>query len=350
MKVWVSREPGGPESLTLEEWPTPVPGEGEVLIQVNAIGVNFPDSLLIRDLYQIKPPRPLVPGSEFCGMVAGLGAGVTQFSLGDTVIGRCGWGAMSEFLTLSQDRCIKIPAGLPNTEAAALQFAYATAYHALHDSGRLRAGETLLVLGAAGGVGAAAVELGHAMGARVVVAASSASKLEFAMARGASAGLIYPAQLQLGDAQKALSGELQQLLVQGADVVFDPVGGHFAEPAMRNLARQGRYLAVGFTAGIPRIPLNLALLKRAHIIGVDWRMFIQEEPAAHASNMQTLLRMWQDGRIHPEVTAQFSFADAPQAIAHLESRTARGKVVVTMEQALAHKHPQKIVSPTSDSP
>lgn len=333
MKVWVSREPGGPESLVLEDWPVPAPAEGELLIRIRAVGVNFPDSLLIRDLYQVKPPRPLVPGSEFCGVVEQVGDGVTQFARGDVVIGRCGWGAMSEYLTLPQDRCVKIPDGLPMAEAAAFQFAYATAYHALHDAGRLRANETLVVLGAAGGVGAAAVEVGRALGARVIAAASSSAKVEFARARGAHDGAIYDADLQAGEGQKAFASELKRILPNGADVVFDPVGGAYSEPVLRSLGRGGRLLVVGFTAGIPRVPLNLALLKRAHIIGVDWRMFIKEEPAANASNLRTLLKMWQEGLLSPQVTERFALAAAPDAIARLESRTALGKIVVTLDDA-----------------
>ena len=332
MKVWVSREPGGPETLVLEQWSVPAPAAGELLIRVQAVGVNFPDALLIRDLYQVKPPRPLVPGSEFCGVVEGAGEGVTDVASGDIVIGRCGWGAMSERMVLSQDRCVKIPPGLPRAEAAAFQFAYATAYHALHDAGKLRAGETLLVLGAAGGVGAAAVEVGRAMGANVVVAASSAEKVEFAKSRGASAGLVYDRDLQVGDGQKAFAGELKKLLPAGADVVFDPVGGAYTEPAVRNLAREGRHLVVGFTAGIPRVPLNLTLLKRSHIIGVDWRMFIQEDPAGNKRNVEALLKMWQDGLLHPQVTERYPLSAAPDAIARLESRAALGKIVVTLDE------------------
>lgn len=333
MKVWVSREPGGPESLLLEDWPIPTPAEGELLIRVRAVGVNFPDSLLIRDLYQVKPPRPLVPGSELCGIVEKTGPGVSDFSIGDVVIGRCGWGAMSEYLTLQQDRCIKIPKELPTSEAAAFQFAYATAYHALHDAGRLRSGETLLVLGAAGGVGAAAVEVGRAIGARVFAAASSSEKLNFAKARGANDGVLYDANMQAGADQKSFSSELKRVIPGGADVVFDPVGGVYTEPALRNLGRSGRHLVVGFTAGIPNVPLNLALLKRAHIIGVDWRMFIQEEPAANARNVQALLKMWQEGLLRPQVTESFALSEVPDAIAKLESRAALGKIVVTFDDA-----------------
>lgn len=331
MKAWTSRAAGGPETLVLEDMPVPEPREREVLVRVQAVGINFPDSLLIRDLYQVKPPRPLVPGSEFCGVVDALGAGVTQFQRGDVVIGRCGWGAMSEYIALAQDRCVRIPENLPRPQAAALQFAYATAYHALHDAGRLQSGETLLVLGAAGGVGSAAVEVGKALGANVLAGASTDSKLAFAMSRGASAGFVYDADLQAGDGQKALATKLKEMAPGGVNVVFDPVGGTYSEPALRSLARGGRHLVIGFTAGIPRVPLNLALLKSSHIIGVDWRVFVQEEPHANAKNVEALLALWQGRQIEPQVTELFPFSAAPDAITRLESRHAVGKIVVSLE-------------------
>ncbi|RYY68990.1 MAG: NADPH:quinone oxidoreductase family protein, partial [Comamonadaceae bacterium] len=198
MKAWVSHAAGGPETLVLEERPEPQPAPGELLVRVAAVGINFPDGLLLRDLYQVKPPRPLVPGSEFCGTVEAIGAGVTGFTAGDTVIGRCGWGAMAQQVAIAQQRCTRIPPALPAVEAAGFLFAYATAYHALHDAAQLRAGQTLLVLGAAGGVGSAAIEVGRAVGAKVLAAASSQDKLDFALALGASDGLVYDAGLQTG--------------------------------------------------------------------------------------------------------------------------------------------------------
>jgi NADPH2:quinone reductase len=330
MKAWMSHEAGGPDTLVLQERPMPVPADGELLVRVRAVGMNFPDSLLIRDLYQVKPPRPLVPGSEFCGVVEAVGAGVTRFERGDVVIGRCGWGALSEFIALSQERCVRIPAGLPVAEAAGFLFAYATAYHALRDAGDLQAGQTLLVLGAAGGVGSAAVEIGRALGARVLAAASTQDKLDFALARGAGGGLVYDPDLQPGDGQKALATRLKELAPQGVDAVFDPVGGPYTEPALRSLAPGGRHLVVGFTAGIPRVALNLVLLKRGHVVGVDWRMFVQDEPQANARNVDALLRLWQAGAIQPQVTERFAFSEAPQAIARLESRQALGKIAVVM--------------------
>lgn len=330
MKAWMSHAAGGPEMLVLEERPEPEAGEGELLVRVQAVGVNFPDGLLIRDRYQVKPPRPFAPGGEFCGVVERVGAGVSGFRAGDVVLGRCGWGAMAERIALSQERCVRIPAGFPPDEAAAFLFAYATAYHALHDAARIQPGETLLVLGAAGGVGSAAVDLGRAAGARVLAGASSEAKLAFARSCGAADGLVYDADLPPGEAQQALARRLKALAPGGVDVVFDPVGGAYAEPALRSLGRGGRHLVVGFTAGIPRMPLNLALLKRCRIIGVDWRAFVNEEPEANARNVDALLSLWAQRRVRPQVTEVFDMASAPEAIRRMESRSVMGKLVVSL--------------------
>ncbi len=330
MKAWVSHSAGGPETLVLEERPMPAPASGELMVCVQAVGVNFPDGLLIRDLYQVKPPRPLVPGSEFCGVIEKVGDAVSDFQPGDVVMGRCGWGAMAEFIVIAQERCHKIPSNLPKVEAASFLFAYATAYHALHDAGRLQPGETLLILGAAGGVGSAAVEVGRALGARVIAAVSSKDKLDFARSRGASDGLVYDPSLQWGEDQKALAARFKEKMPGGSHLVVDPVGGPYSEPALRSLAPGGRHLVVGFTAGIPRVPLNLALLKRSHIIGVDWRMFVQEQATANERNVQSLLRLWQEGSIQPEVTETYPFSEAPSAIARLETRQTLGKIVVNL--------------------
>jgi len=331
MKAWTSHAAGGPETLVLQDLPDPVPAAGEVLVKIDAVGVNYPDGLLIRDLYQVRPQRPFVPGSEFCGVVEQLGPGATQFRPGDLVIGRCGWGAMAERIAVAEHRCVKVPPETPRAQAAAFMFAYATAYHALGDAAQLRAGQTVLVLGAAGGVGSAAVEVARALGARVVAAVSSESKLAFAMARGASAGLVYAPRIEDAAAQQALAQQLKQVLDGGCDVVVDPVGGGYTEPALRSLRRGGRHLVVGFTAGIPRVPLNLALLKSRHIIGVDWRSFIQEDARRNDRNVQSLLAMWREGLLQPEVTETFTLAQAPAAIARLDARSAIGKIVVVME-------------------
>lgn len=330
MQAWVSHAPGGPETLVLEERAVPVPAAGELLVRVQAVGINYPDALLIRDLYQVKPPRPLVPGSEFCGVVEGVGSEGLGFRVGDTVIGRCGWGAMAQQVAIAAERCVKLLGALPATQAASFLFAYATAYHALVDAARVQPGETVLVLGAAGGVGCAAIDLVRALGARPLAAASSAHKLDFARACGALDGLVYDAELSGAEAQRELAQRFKRLAPAGVDVVVDPVGGAYAEPALRCLAPGGRHLVVGFTAGIPRMPLNLALLKRCHIVGVDWRAFVQDAPEANARNVQALLALWADGRLRPQVSEVLPWRKAPQAIARLEGRDALGKVVVDL--------------------
>ncbi len=329
----MSHAAGGPETLVLQDVPEPEAGQGELLVRVQAVGINFPDGLLIRDRYQVKPPRPFAPGGEFCGVVQAVGAGVSAFRAGDVVLARCGWGAMAERIALSQDRCVRIPDGFPPDEAAAFLFAYATAYHALHDAARLQPGETLLVLGAAGGVGSAAIDLGRAAGARVLACASSDAKLVFARSCGAADGIVYDADLQPGDAQKALARRIKALAPAGVDAVFDPVGGAYAEPALRSLARGGRHLVVGFTAGIPRMPLNLTLLKSCRIIGVDWRSFVHEEPEANARNVDALLSLWTQRRIQPRITEVFDWTSAPEAIRRMESRGVMGKLVVSLLRA-----------------
>jgi NADPH2:quinone reductase len=331
MKAWRSHRTGGPETLVLEEIEAPQPADDELLVQVHAAGINFPDGLFLRDQYQITLPRPIIPGSEFSGIVVGRGPRAGDFAIGERVIGRCGWGAMAERIAVAQGKCARLPDGLPLREAAAFMFAHATAWHALRDLAGLREGETLLVLGAAGGVGCAAVQIGRALGAQVRAAVSSEARLAHAIACGAHDGLVYPPTLEQGGG-KALAARFKALLPQGADVVFDPVGGDYAEAALRSLAHGGRHLVVGFTAGIPRVPLNLTLLRSARIIGVDWRTFSAREPAANAANIAALLELWRQGRIAPPVSEVFPFARAPAAIARLETREALGKLVVEVAE------------------
>lgn len=330
MQAWRSHQAGGPSELRLEEVRIPEPDPNEVLIKVRAVGVNFPDGLLIRDLYQIKPPRPLVPGSEFCGVVEDTGANVTRLKRGETVAGASGWGAMSQYITLHEQRLFRVPDGIPTREAAAFLFTYATAYHALRDVGRLRSAETLFVLGAAGGVGSAAVAVGKALGATVIAGVSTQPKLEFALRAGSTSGLIYPASLEAGVGQREFARQLKLLAPGGLDVVLDPVGGAYSEPAMRSLSCGGRHLVVGFTAGIPVVPLNIALLRSCHISGVDWRTFIEKEPARNERNLEALFDMWQSRQIEPTVAEVYPFHAAPEAIARLEGREAMGKIVVTL--------------------
>jgi NADPH2:quinone reductase len=336
MKSWLSRTPGGPETLVLEGTDVPRPGTGELLVRVLAVGINYPDALLIRDQYQVKVPRPFAPGAEFTGEVEAVGAGVHDFSSGDRVIARCGWGGLTERAVVSSGNCVRLPAEMSPVAAAGFLFIYATAYHALRDVAEIRAGETMLVLGAAGGVGSAAVDLGRALGARVVVAASSKDKVDYALSRGATSGLAYPPDMSAPGAQRELAQALKGLVgAEGADVVFDPVGGAYSEPALRALGPGGRHLVVGFAAGIPRLPLNLVLLKRCKILGVDWRAFLTEDPAANDRNVQSLLALWREGRIHPDKPQTFSFDRAPDAIERVERRLAVGKIVVIVDPTAA---------------
>jgi NADPH2:quinone reductase len=329
MKALLSLQPGDASTLQLLDVADPVESPDQLLVRVRACGVNYPDALHIQDLYQVKQKRPFSPGGELCGVVERVGTNVQGFSPGDLVIGRCGTGAMAEKIAIAADRCVKIPADSPVLEAAGLVLTYATAYYALVDRARLQPGETLLVLGAAGGVGCAAIDLARALGARVVAAASTQAKLDFAMACGAQDGLVYPTQLEDKAAQKTLTDRLKALVgPKGADVVYDPVGGPYTEPALRATGRDGRLLVVGFTAGIPRIPTNLVLLKVCQIVGVDWRDFTEQQPQRNAANVDELVRMWRAGLLRPRISQTFPLARAPEAIAQLSARGAMGKLVI----------------------
>jgi len=332
MKALLSRQAGGPESLVLEDIPEPVPGRGEVRIKVRAVGVNFPDLLIIQDLYQIKPPRPFAPGGELSGVVETLGEGVTNVKVGDRVLVSPVRSAMAEKAIGNANNCWKIPDSMPFDEAAALLLTYGTSQHALKDRAKLRAGETLLVLGAAGGVGLAAVELGKAMGARVIAAASSADKLALAREHGADDGVQYPSGSLDKTAARSLTDQFKAVCgADGAHVICDAIGGDYSEAALRAIAWQGRHLVVGFTAGIPKLPLNLALLKGCAIVGVFWGEFTNRFPKVHAANVAELMALYLSGKIKPAVTERFPLARGGEAIGRLGSRAARGKIVVTME-------------------
>ena len=331
MKALLSKAPGGPASLVLEEVADPAPRSREVVVRVAACGVNFPDSLIIADKYQIRPPRPFSPGGEVAGVIESVGAEVAGLQVGQRVLASPGWGGMAERIAVSAARVMPIPDSMPFDEAAALLFTYGTTYHALKDRAHLRAGESLLVLGAAGGVGSAAVELGKAMGARVIAAASTQDKVDLAMSWGADSGLVYPTgpfdkdgARKLADLFKSACGETS------ADVVYDSVGGDYSEAALRAIAWRGRFLVVGFPAGIARIPLNLALLKGCDIVGVFWGDFARRNPDANAANNAELIALYSAGKIRPRVSARFPLARAGEAIALLAERGALGKVVVTV--------------------
>jgi len=331
MKALLSFEKGGPETLRVEVVDDPQPGTGQIRIAVKACGVNYPDTLIIEDKYQFKPQRPFSPGGEVAGVVDALGENVSGFSIGDRVIGSNPFGGMAEKLVVSSQRCTKIPDAMPFTEAAAFLMTYGTSFHALKDRATIQPGETLLVLGASGGVGLAAVELGVAMGARVVAAASTQAKLDIAFAHGASSGFVYPAGPFDGNSAKALSQLFKEHVPEGVDVIYDPVGGDYSEAALRSMRWNGRHLVVGFAAGLPRIPLNLPLLKSCQIVGVFWGAFLKEQPEASQTNNAALLALYQEGRIRPEISETFALEDGGVAIARLASRQAIGKLVITIQ-------------------
>jgi NADPH:quinone reductase len=331
MKAVLSRAAGGPQTLVLEEIEAPAPKAGEVLIKVAACGVNFPDALIIEDKYQFKPARPFAPGSEVAGMIEAAGAGVIDPKPGQRVLASVGWGGMAEKVVAAAGRCVVIPDAMPFDEAAAFLMTYGTSYHALKDRGHLKPGDILLVLGAAGGVGSAAVEIGKAMGARVIAAASSDEKVAMAKAWGADDGVVYPrgpfdkeGTKKLADLFKSACGK------GGADVVYDAIGGDYSEAALRAIAWEGRFLVIGFPAGIAKIPLNLALLKGCEIAGVFWGDFIRRDPQGHARNVAELLALYAKGAIKPRVSKHFPLAQSGEAIAWLADRKVLGKVVVTM--------------------
>lgn len=329
MKALLSSAPGLPDTLALTDLADPVAGKGEVILDVKAVGVNFPDTLIIQDLYQFKPERPFAPGGEVSGVVASLGEGVTHLKVGDRVIGSTGWGGMAEKLALHAGRCIPMPDAMPFDEAAAFIMTYGTSQYALKDRAHLKAGETLLVLGAAGGVGLAAVELGKAMGAKVIAACSTQEKVDVAIAHGADAGLVYPTGSFDKAGKKALADLFKQACgPNGADVIYDAVGGDYAEASLRAIAWEGRFLVIGFPAGIPAIPLNLTLLKSCQIVGVFWGAFVAREPKANAANVAELMDLYQTGKIKPHISAKFPLAQGAAAIQHLMDRKATGKVVV----------------------
>jgi NADPH2:quinone reductase len=334
MKAVLSRTPGPPETLEVADIEAPAPGDGEVAIRVAACGVNFPDALIIEDRYQFRPPRPFAPGGEVSGTVAAVGPGVTGLRPGMRVLASLGWGGMAEQAVTRAERCVVIPDTMPFDEAAAFLMTYGTSWHALVDRGHLRSGHTLLVLGAAGGVGTAAVEIGKALGARVVAACSSTDKVALAKACGADAGVVYPRGPFDKEGARALADLFKSACgAGGADVVYDAVGGDYSEAALRAIAWEGRFLVVGFPAGIAKIPLNLALLKGCEIAGVFWGEFVRRDPVRHASNVKDLFDLYENGQIRPRVSKRFALAQGHEAIAWLASRQALGKVVVVVDEA-----------------
>jgi len=332
VRALLSHEPGGPETLRLDELPDPVAGPGELLVRVRAAAINYPDVLIIEDKYQMRPPRPFAPGGEIAGEVETVGDGVEGWKVGDRLIAVPGFGGLAEKIVIPAKSAIPLPASRSFVDGAALLLTYATSIHALYDRGKLEAGETLLVLGAAGGVGLAAIELGKARGARVIAAVSSEKKAQAARGAGADEAMVYPRGPFDKDGSKALAEQFKAAVgPQGADVIYDPVGGDYAEPALRAIAWEGRYLVVGFPAGIPKLPLNLTLLKSCDVCGVFWGAFAARDPRANAKHVDTLFRLWDEGRIGPRVSATYPLERGGEAIAALAARRVIGKVVVTID-------------------
>ena len=322
MHAWLCENPTGVDALSWKELPTPTPKAGEVLIEIKAASLNFPDLLIVQNKYQMKPPLPFVPGSEYAGVVQAVGDGVTHLKVGQHVACLSGTGGFATHTMAPAALCMPLPAGFPFVDAAAFIMIYATSHHALADRAQLKAGETVLVLGAAGGVGTSAIQIAKALGARVIAAASTDEKCELCRAIGADDTINYSTQ-DLREALKALTGG------KGPDVIYDPVGGDLAEPAFRSIAWRGRYLVVGFAAGtIPALPLNLTLLKGASIVGVFWGGFAKNEPQANAAAMAELAQWYAQGKIKPIIDRTMQMAELKAAYAHMGSRGVKGKLVM----------------------
>lgn len=331
MRALLSTASGGPDTLELTELPDPAPAKGQVRVAVKACAINYPDVLIIEDRYQFTPPRPFAPGGEIAGVIDALGEGVSDWQVGDRVMGVIGHGGLATSIVTEPQRLYRLPVERDFAEGAALILTYATTIHALLDRGRLQAGQSLLVLGAAGGVGLAAIELGKAYGARVVAAVSSEEKAAAATAAGADETIVYGRAPFDKDASKALAERFKAAGGRGGfDVIYDPVGGDYAEPALRAIGWEGRYLVVGFPAGIPKLPLNLTLLKSCDVCGVFWGAFAARDPQANAAHVARLFELWRDGKIAPKVTETFPLERGGDAIAKMAARGAIGKLVVAV--------------------
>ena len=322
MHAWLCENPTGIDALEWKELPTPQPKAGEVLVEIKAASLNFPDLLIVQNKYQMKPALPFVPGSEYAGVVQAVGDGVTNLTVGQSVACLSGTGGFATHTIAPAALCMPLPPGFPQVDAAAFIMIYATSYHALVDRAQLKAGETVLVLGAAGGVGTSAIQIAKVMGANVIAAASTDEKCQLCKSIGADRTINYTKE-NLRDAIKAATGG------KGPDVIYDPVGGDFAEPAFRSIAWRGRYLVVGFASGpIPSLPLNLALLKGASIVGVFWGDFARREPQANAAMMTQLAHWYAQGKIKPVIDRTMPMAQLKAAYAHMGSRGVKGKLVM----------------------
>ncbi len=322
MHAWLCENPTGVDALTWKELPTPAPKAQEVLVKIEAASLNFPDLLIVQNKYQMKPPLPFVPGSEYAGTVEAVGEGVAHLKVGQRVACLSGTGGFATHAIAPGALCMPLPPGFPAVDAAAFIMIYATSWHALIDRAQLKSGETVLVLGAAGGVGTAAIQIAKAAGARVIAAASTDDKCALCKSIGADATINY-SQENLRDSIKTLTDG------KGPDVIYDPVGGDFAEPAFRSIAWRGRYLVVGFASGpIPALPLNLTLLKGASLVGVFWGDFARREPKANAAMMDELAQWYAQGKVKPVIDSTMPMAELKAAYAHMGSRGVKGKLVM----------------------
>jgi NADPH2:quinone reductase len=322
MQAWLCENPVGVDALQWKEVPTPQPKAGEVLIAIKAASLNFPDLLIVQNKYQIKPPLPFVPGAEYAGIVEAVGDGVDRLKVGQSVACLSGTGGFATHTVAAAQLCVPLPPSFPHVDGAAFIMTYATSHHALVDRAQLKPGETLLVLGAAGGVGTSAIQVGKALGARVIAAASSDEKCELCRTIGADATINYSRE-KLRDAIQAATGG------KGPDVVYDPVGGDLAEPALRSIAWRGRYLIIGFASGnIPSLHLNLPLLKGASLVGVFWGSFAKHEPRANAALMAELVRWYGEGKIKPVIDRTMPMAELKAAYEYMGSRSVKGKLVM----------------------
>ena len=330
MKAFLCKEFGPVDSHQVEEIDEPIAGPGQVVVDIKATGISFPDVLIVQGLYQFKPPFPFSPGSEISGVVSAVGEGVTMHKEGDRVMGSIGSGGLREKGVYLEQQLMPLPETMDFNTAAGFPLNYGTTYHAFKQRGELKAGQSVLVLGAGGGLGITAIHIAKAMGAKVIAAASSQEKIDLCKKEGADEGIIYEREMDR-DLQKKFSDQIKEVTGGGVDMIYDLVGGDYAEPALRAIARHGKYLVIGFTAGIPKMPLNLTLLKECQIVGVFWGQFAGVEYAENQQNFKELFDLHAEGKIKPFVTETYSLDESATAIKTLEDRKVLGKVVVSME-------------------
>ena len=330
MKAFVCKEFGPIESHGIEDIPEPEAADGQVIVDIKATGISFPDVLIVQGLYQFKPPFPFSPGSEIAGIVSSVGNGVTKFKEGDRVMGNTGAGGLVERGAFFETQLMPLPESMSFQIAAGFPLNYGTTIHGLKQRAALKPNESILILGAGGGLGITAIHVAKAMGAKVIAAVSSEDKLELCKKEGADEGILYPKVMDR-DLQKKFSNEIKGISNDGVEVIYDIVGGDYAEPALRAIKRHGRYLVIGFTAGIPKMPLNLTLLKECQIIGVFWGQFAGLDGDVNAKNFKELFQMHEEGKIKPFISETFSLDRAGEAIKTLADRKVLGKVVVSME-------------------